>query len=403
MMWNSEQPVDTMEDDGDDSMQDIGAAEHMPASASLRECDGDGESEGGELDIAAELKRIAADALAVIKEVIQSAGVLQVILAPFEQTLIDLEQTPADVLARPTVDDDFEVRLAQALFQVDELLPGLQPPLPVLAVRGLRAMQVHAQDLAILACSRLIKQAILRNKGFPSELLIRLHAAFTVTALADEFLKSRLGNAKYHVWTVGKHFGERKHRHGRGGRGSRRNLNGSVGDEGLLTVMTVSASAAPAASSPAEISRPPEVASSSALTCAPGETSADAAWSGLNKSCLGNHVLEDTFNRYEGNGTCSTSGLDKQSVGSGGQRSEDEDGGCFRAPEALIVEEDSNILETFAAEPIVDTTDKSDSEELELMLVEVLAKHGVYTSDLKSDIMRWQQRQMFMYPMTFSF
>ena len=82
--------------------------------------------------------------------------------------------------------------------------------------------------------------------------------------------------------------------------------------------MTVSASAAPAASSPAEISRPPEVASSSALTCAPGETSADAAWSGLNKSCLRNRVLEDRFNRYEGNGTCSTSGLDKQSVGSGG-------------------------------------------------------------------------------------
>ena len=92
---------------------------------------------------------------------------------------------------------------------MDELLPGLQPPLPVLAVRGLHAMQVHAQDLAILACSKLIKQAILWNKGFPSKLLIRLHAAFTVTTLADEFLKSRLGNAKYHVWTVGKHFGER--------------------------------------------------------------------------------------------------------------------------------------------------------------------------------------------------
>ena len=59
-------------------------------------------------------------------------------------------------------------------------------------------------------------------------------------------------------------------------------------------------------------------------------------------------------------------------------------------------------METFAAEPIVDTTDKSDSEELELMLVEVLAKHGVYTSDLKSDIMRWRQQQMVMYPMSFS-
>ena len=111
-----------------DSEQEIGAAEHMPASASLREYDGDGESEGGEWDIAAELKHIAAGALAVIKDVIQSAGVLQVILAPIEQTLIDLNQTPADVLARPTLDEDFEVRLAQAVIQVDRLLPNQVPP-----------------------------------------------------------------------------------------------------------------------------------------------------------------------------------------------------------------------------------------------------------------------------------
>ena len=37
MMWDSEQPVDTVEDDGDDSMQDVGAAKHMPVSGSLRE------------------------------------------------------------------------------------------------------------------------------------------------------------------------------------------------------------------------------------------------------------------------------------------------------------------------------------------------------------------------------
>ena len=36
-------------------------------------------------------------------------------------------------------------------------------------------------------------------------------------------------------------------------------------------------------------------------------------------------------------------------------------------------------------------------------LEEVLVKHGVYTSDLKTDIMRWRQRQMFIYPMSFSF
>ena len=36
-------------------------------------------------------------------------------------------------------------------------------------------------------------------------------------------------------------------------------------------------------------------------------------------------------------------------------------------------------------------------------LEEVLVKHGVYTSDLKTDIMRWRQRQMFIYSMSFSF
>ena len=89
-----------------------------------------------------------------------------------------------------------------------------------------------------------------------------------------------------------------------------------------MTAMTVSESAAPAASSPAVISRPPEVAASPALNCAPGETSPAAAWSGLNKSGFGTYVLEDTFNGYEGDGTCFTSGHDKQSDGGGdGQRS----------------------------------------------------------------------------------
>ena len=57
---------------------------------------------------------------------------------------------------------------------------------------------------------------------------------------------------------------------------------------------------------------------------------------------------------------------------------------------------DSIILETFAAAPIVDTT-----EYIELMIEEVLAKHGVYTSDLKSDILHWQQHQMSIYSMIF--
>ena len=112
---------------------------------------------------------------------------------------------------------------------------------------------------------------------------------------------------------------------------------------------------------------------------------------------------EETKSCYESDGTCFSSGLDKQSDGGGGQHSEEKEGGCFRAPEALIAEEDANNLETFAAEPSVGTVDKSGSGDLELMLAEVLVKHGVYASDLKTDIMRWRQRQIIIYPMSFSF
>ena len=381
MWWNSHQPVHTMEDVRHNFMHVHGAAEHMTASTSAeRERDDDGEFAGDDLDIAAELKRIASVALAVSKEIIQSANVLQLILAPFEETLINLEQTPADILAMPTVHDDFEVRGAQALFQVDELLQEQTPPLPVGAVRRLHAMQVLTQDLVILACSRHIKQTILRNRNFPPELLTRLQAAFTVTALADESLKSRLGNSKHHVWTVDKHRKNHKHRPARSGRGNRRHLNASISDEDSSTATTETASAAPAGSSPAKFPRPPEILSPTALKGAARETSAAAACSDVNKSCHGNPGLQDTVKHYE-----------------------NEDGGCFRAPDTFVAVMDSISLETIAAAPIVDTTDKSDSEYFELMLEELLANHGVYTSDLKCDIMRWQQQQVSIYSRTFSF
>ena len=82
---------------------------------------------------------------------------------------------------------------------------------------------------------------------------------------------------------------------------------------------------------------------------------------------------------------------------------EDEDGGCFRAPDPLVDLKDSIILENIAAAPVADTTDKCDNEYFELMLEEALAKHGVYTSDLKSDILHWQQQQMSIHSMIFRF
>ena len=365
-----------MQDGSDDSIQDHGAAKHMTANACLRESDDDDEFAGVDLDIVAKLKRIATVTLAVSKDIIHAASKLHLILAPFEQTLIDLEQTPADILAMPTVHDDFEVRLAQALFQVDELLQKQKPALPDIAVRRLRAMQVLTQDLAILACSRQIKQSILRNKSFPPELLARLQAAFTVTALADESLKSRLGNAKHHVWTVDNHLRNRKHKRGRTSRRNRRCMNASSSDEDPLRATTETALAAPAGSFPAKFPRPPNIVLTPALECPAGESSAAAPYSDANKSCSGNIVLQVAVKHHD-----------------------DEDGGCFRAPDPLVDVTDFIFLEPFAKAPIVDTT----NEYFESMLEDVLAKHGVYTSDLKSDILHWQQQLVSIYSMTFRF
>jgi hypothetical protein len=88
-------------------------------------------------------------------------------------------------------------------------------------VDELKLLQRHAQDIAVMACSRFINQATLQSRRIPTELLSRLQAVFTYTELQNDDLWARLGNSKYHVFTEGSHFGERKHRHGRGGRKSR--------------------------------------------------------------------------------------------------------------------------------------------------------------------------------------
>jgi len=122
--------------------------------------------------------------------------------------------------------DDLEMRSAVGLLEIDQLLRQLAaneaPPLPVAAEEALKLLQRHMQDVALLSCSRFIAQTELWSKGISWELLRRLVAAFGQEALEDDSLWSRLGNSKYHVFTQGVRFGERKHRHGRGGRKSRR-------------------------------------------------------------------------------------------------------------------------------------------------------------------------------------
>jgi hypothetical protein len=117
---------------------------------------------------------------------------------------------------------DLELDAARALCQIDELLrqQTMQEasPLPPTAVAKLYILQRVAQDVAVLANSRFIDPQILQRQGIPPELLLHLEASFGTTVLNNDALWSRIGNSKYHIFTRGVRFGERKHRRGRGGR-----------------------------------------------------------------------------------------------------------------------------------------------------------------------------------------
>ena len=177
-----------------------------------------------DIDIAAELLRLASWGLSSVQKATCLAECLQLQLASVSHTLTYLMNMPAHYHQHPGW-DDLELRAARALIEVDTLLQNqtvrTAPPLPPAAVDELKLLQRHAQDIAVMACSRFINQATLQSRRIPSELLSRLQAVFTYTELQNDDLWARLGNSKYHVFTEGSHFGERKHRHGRGGRKSR--------------------------------------------------------------------------------------------------------------------------------------------------------------------------------------
>ena len=177
-----------------------------------------------DIDIAAELLRLASWGLSSVQKATCLAECLQWQLASVSHTLTYLMNMPAYYHQHPGW-DDLELRAARALIEVDTLLRNqtvrTAPPLPPAAVDELKLLQRHAQDIAMMACSRFINQATLQSRRIPTELLSRLQAVFTYTELQNDDLWARLGNSKYHVFTEGSHFGERKHRHGRGGRNSR--------------------------------------------------------------------------------------------------------------------------------------------------------------------------------------
>jgi hypothetical protein len=159
-----------------------------------------------EIDIAAELQRVASEGVAIVA----GAECLQVQLAHTSNTLAFM----------PTVHwpgDGLELRAALALQEVDELLLRQQtaqqaPALPPAAVEQLKSLQRHAQDVVVLVHCRYINQNILRCKSIPTELLLCLEATYGTGLNHDASLWSRLGNSKYHIFTHGLRFGDRKHR-----------------------------------------------------------------------------------------------------------------------------------------------------------------------------------------------
>ena len=167
------------------------------------------------IDIASELLRLSCEGIQEMEKATLVADCLRLQLATVKY-ILDYVSDTAYLLP---AGDDLELLAARALRQIDEVLRRQAeqeaPPLPAVAVKRLKLLQRHSQDIAVLACSRFICQTILRSQGISPELLTHLEAAFWKAALQDEDLWSRIGNSKFHVFTEGMKFGTRLYCRGR--------------------------------------------------------------------------------------------------------------------------------------------------------------------------------------------
>ena len=165
---------------------------HSAASAADEFC---------EIDIAAELTRVASEGLHTVTTAIRHEESLQVRLAYVKETLMVLKITPAYCHSQWR-DDDLELRAATALVEVDGVLR--QHTHDSFTHLQLQLLQQHLQDLVVLSCSRFISNTILQSKGIPSELLVRLDAAFWATAMEGGYhrddLVSKLQECKDYVF-----------------------------------------------------------------------------------------------------------------------------------------------------------------------------------------------------------
>jgi len=242
------------------------------AAGGAEEADDEEQENFFKIDITAELLKITTDALGMVAKATQAADCLRAQLAYVKYTLEYVFDTIQFQFFKDSDSDYLESRAARALDEVDELLRQQAtkeaPPLPAAAVEYLRLLQRHLQDVALLACSRFLDPTVLQSKGIHPDLLARLEAAFGQAALQDDSLWSRLGNSKYHVFTPGLHFGERKHRHGRGGRKSRRSQSDTAEDE--ASTETGNPATSSAASSSADLP--------AATTAAPARVTTTSDW-----------------------------------------------------------------------------------------------------------------------------
>jgi len=189
-----------------------------------------------EIKISEKLLQVSNEALQALATAVQADNVLGVQLANVRSTLEDLADTNFMMFFEIPGGDDLEPRAAHSLQQVRRLLHQQAakeaPPLGAAAVKALKLLQRHLQDVLMLSCGRFLSQAALHCKGVPPELLARLDAALGPGVLEnDDDLWSVIGNSKFHIFTPGASFGKRKHRHGRGGRNSRRSQNNAAEED----------------------------------------------------------------------------------------------------------------------------------------------------------------------------
>jgi len=142
------------------------------------------------IDIVEDLLKVSNHALLLIDEaIVQSEALREELLFYMRTTFESVMSTPANDLRGAC--DDLESRIATVLTQLEnDEAPKLE---------GL------ARDTLILLCSRGLDKKIMRGRGMPQQLVSRICAAFATAAgaMPDEALWSKLGNAKFHVFTKG--------------------------------------------------------------------------------------------------------------------------------------------------------------------------------------------------------